>query len=279
MPIDQTERPESATLLRTRALCKFYRRRCPDAGGDACVRALSGVDLVLQKGAVLALVGESGSGKSTLARCLVRLEAPDSGEIWFDGQEISKLRGFELSRMRPKFQLIFQDPTCALNPRLTAEEIIEEPLLIQRRAGKSTRRRRVQELMEQVGLGQSLCDRRPHELSGGQRQRLAIARALALEPQLLILDEAFAGLDPSLQAQLVMLLRNLQACHFLTCLIISHDFDLVAHLADEVAVLHRGKIVERLPSCRLPANARHWITRMMPDSNSSITEVRMPCGF
>jgi len=253
-----------------RGLSKSYRRRL-HALRNASVNALRGVDLDVQKGSTLALVGESGCGKLTLARCLALLERPDSGEIWFDGKRVTMLRGRPLFHLRREIQLILQDPAYALNPRFSAEEIVEEPLIIQRVAGRKERRRRVLQLMDQAGLAASLCGRYPRELSGGQRQRLAIARALALQPRLLILDEALAGLDLSIQAQMVNLLLDLQADHALAYLFISHDLSLVAHLADEVAVMFQGEIVEKAPTFDLFGNARHASTRALLGSIPAIS--------
>ena len=236
----------SAELLRASGLSKRYLRRGGSEGARE-VQALDGVDLELAAGATLALVGESGSGKSTLARCLAGLEEPDRGEIVLEGRS----------------QLIFQDSATALNPRLRAVEIVEEPLVVQRRGSGPERRRRALELFERVGLAAGFATRRPLELSGGQRQRLAIARALAVEPRLLILDEALAGLDVSSQAQILSLLLELQAAHALAYLLISHDLGLVAAVADEVAVLHEGRIVERGPAAAVLAAPQHAKTRAL----------------
>ncbi len=180
-------------LVRIRGLTKRYRRHA--GGRSAPVDALAGVDLSIERGTVVALVGQSGSGKSTLARCLARLEAPTAGEIRFEGTDVSTLAGDALRAFRESVQLLFQDSSAALSPRLTATEIVSEPLEILGRGGRAERRRHALLLMETVGLTSAVADRRPLDLSGGQRQRLAIARALAVKPRLLILDEAFAGLD------------------------------------------------------------------------------------
>jgi ABC-type glutathione transport system ATPase component len=233
-----------SVLLRAVGLSKRYtrggwlsRRRCQ-------VEVLRAVDLEVRAGSTVALIGASGSGKSTLARCLACLEETDSGEIWFAGKDLSKLSRRELIPLRQQIQLIFQEPGGSLNPRFTALEIVSEPLLIVGLGTKKERRRHALDLMELVGLPARLGDRLPFELSGGQRRRLAIARALALKPRLLILDEALTGLDLSTRAQITNLLLKLQNVFFLTYLCISHDFDLVTHLADEVAFLDEGRIVE-----------------------------------
>jgi len=248
-------------LVTIRGLTKRYRRRA--AASSAPVEALAGVDLTIERGRVLALVGESGSGKSTLARCLVRLEEPTSGEIHYEGTEVCSLRGEALRAFRERVQLLFQDSAAALSPRLTASEIVSEPLEILGRGDAAQRRRRALELMETVGLSSAEADRRPLDLSGGQRQRLAIARALALKPRLLILDEAFAGLDASIQAQVAAVLQDLRRREGLTYLCISHDLALMSVFADEVAILFEGRIVERAEAARRYAAPAHPHTRAL----------------
>ncbi len=221
------------------------------------------MDLTLEPGTTLALVGPSGSGKSTLARCLALLETPSSGEIWLDGRNLSSLTGRALVPFRRQIQLVFQDPATALNPRLAAAEIVAEPLLVAGRGTRHDQRRRAQELLETVGLPASFEKCRPLELSGGQRQRLAIARALALEPTVLILDEALSGLDLSLQAQMVSLVQDLQASRALACLYVSHDLDLMGTVADDMAVMHAGRIVEQGGASELLARPQHPRTQEM----------------
>ncbi len=270
---------DSLPLLRARGLCKSYTRAGRFSGCSVPIRALRGVNLEIRKGSTLALVGQSGSGKSTLARCLALLEKPDSGEIQFEEVRISGLRGKPLASLRRNIQLILQDSASALNPSFSALEIIEEPLLIQAIGTASSRRRRALELMDQVRLPSSLGGRRPMELSGGQRQRLAISRALALQPKLLILDEALTGLDLSVQSQLVNLLMDLQASYRLTFIFVSHDLNLVAHVADEVAVIHGGKFVEQSSAAGLFRDARHPVTRELLASMPSIPRLGMQCGM
>jgi ABC-type glutathione transport system ATPase component len=242
-------------LLRVRGLSKRYVRRAGLFGTGDAVQALQDVDLDVAAGSTLALVGESGSGKSTLARCLACLEQRDAGEIRFDGRE--------LVAVSPSIQLIFQDSAQALNPRLTARESVAEPLLIQRRGSVDSRARRAHELMEAVGLPAALGGRRPFELSGGQRQRLGIARALALEPKLLILDEPFAGLDLVVQAHVVNLLLELQAARQLAYVFVSHDIGLMGRIADEIAVLQQGRVVERGGAAAILAEPQHPHTRAL----------------
>ncbi len=230
-------------ILRVRGLRKRYTRR---EGWHTHTRdVIAAIDLDVRAGTTLAIVGDSGAGKSTLARCLARLEAPDAGEIWFDGVEWAALRDAELRARRPQVQLVFQDAATALNPRFTAEEVIAEPLVIQQWGTPALRRERVNGLLREVGLAPEVAQRRCTEFSGGQQQRLAIARALALDPRLVILDEALSGLDLSTEAQLVALLRQLQQARGLTYILISHDLGLVAQFADEIVVMSAGRIVER----------------------------------
>lgn len=238
------------------------RRRRP-------VQALCEVELTLRAGSTLALVGASGSGKSTLARCLACLEKADAGEIWFGGRNLAGLTYRELIPFRRQVQLIFQDPTGSLNPRLNAVELISEPLLI---AGvtRKERRERALELMELVGLSSDWGKRLPMQFSGGQRRRLAIARALALEPRILVLDEALTGLDLSIQGQISNLLQELQAARGLSYLFISHDLGLIAHLADEVAVLDQGRIAERATAQEWFQNARSFQSQELLEAATTL---------
>jgi peptide/nickel transport system ATP-binding protein len=264
-------------LVRVRALTKRYsRRRGPRRSAE--VVALSGVDLTIERGTTVALVGQSGSGKSTLARCLARLEEPSSGEVTFEGTDVLALRGAALRSYRARVQLVLQDAATALSPRLTALEIVTEPLEILARGGPSERRQAGLELMEKVGLPAAWSGRRPLELSGGQRQRLAIARALAVQPRLLILDEAFAGLDASIQAQIATLLQELRRERGLTYLWISHDLALMSMLADEVAILFEGRIVERAAAARLFAGATHPHSRALVGAVPLLPPLEAPAG-
>jgi peptide/nickel transport system ATP-binding protein len=248
-------------LIRAFGLGKSYVQRAPFSRKKFLINALVDVELKIAPASLTALVGESGSGKSTLARCMAILEKPDRGEIWFEGSEISHSSSRELASLRPKIQMVHQESAGALNPRFTAAQIIAEPLEIQRREGGPGLRLRACELMEEVGLSANWADRRPAELSGGQRQRLAIARAIALKPAFLILDESLSGLDLSTQAQMLNLLLDLQKSYSLTYLVISHDLGLVGQVADSIAVMQHGKIVETGTRQAVFTNPRHAHTR------------------
>jgi ABC-type glutathione transport system ATPase component len=227
------------------------------------VLALQGVSFSIDRQSILALVGESGSGKSTLALCVAGLERPTSGSIRFNGSEITALDQKELRAMRPLIQLVFQDPARSLNPRFSALEIVGEPLLVQGRLGKREREDRTRALLAHVGIPQEKALQSAAEFSGGQRQRLAIARALALEPELLILDEALSALDSSVQAQIANLLLELQSSLGLTYLFITHDLTMAAHLADEIAVMEQGKIVEQGVADKVLRMPDHEVTRRL----------------
>jgi peptide/nickel transport system ATP-binding protein len=260
-------------LVLVQHLSKQYVQRRPFSRAKFTVQALEDASLTIRRGTTLALIGESGSGKSTLARCLALLEKPSGGAIWFAGENLAALNPKDLFSFRRRIQLIFQDPTSALNPRLSAAEIVAEPLAIQKEGTKVSRHRRALELMEQVGLPARWERKRPLEFSGGQRQRLAIARALALEPQLLILDEALSSLDLANQEMLLELLADLQAAHSLAYLHISHDLRLVSQCADEVAVLNERTIVEQKGAPELFANPEHPYTRELLAAMPSLESI------
>jgi dipeptide transport system ATP-binding protein len=248
-------------LMRICGLSKEFVQRRPLTREKFTVHALSGVDLAIERGSTLAIVGESGAGKSTLVHCLALIDRPTAGEIWWNDVNLLTLNRAARFAMRRQIQVIFQDPASALNPGMTAEEIIEEPLAIQRLGTKVERRQRAVSLMEQVGLPSKWAGKLPMEFSGGQRQRLAIARALALDPQLLILDEALSNLDLANQEMISQLLRELQAKHGLTYVHVAHDLRMVMDLADEVAVMHDGKIVEQKYASELFSHAEHPYTQ------------------
>ena len=260
--------PDSASrmLLKARGVNKRYTQRAPFSWRSFHVDALIDVDLDLPAGSVTALVGESGSGKSTLASCIASLEKPDRGEIWFEGQLISGCDDSLLAALRPRIQMVFQDSARALNPKFTAAQIISEPLEIQRREAGPRLRSRACELMQDVGLSPDWADRHPLEFSGGQRQRSALARAIALKPDLLILDESTSGLDLSTQAQILNLLLDLQETHALTYLLVSHEFSLVQQVADFIVVMQQGRIIEHGTQAAVLGEPRHPHTRELLSS-------------
>ncbi len=260
MEDDIPDSQNSQPLVQVRHLNKSYVQGRAWSWRASPIVALRDIDLDIAANSTLALVGESGSGKSTLARCLARLEEPSAGEIWYDGQELLAMTGQALFHLRAQIQLILQETATTFNPRFSAQDIIMEPLNLQRLYSPAERRNRCLDLLEQVGLPRSSLHRLPREFSGGQRQRLAIARALALTPRFLILDEALAGLDLSVQAQIMHLLQELQRRHGLTYLYISHDLGLMSAIADQIAVLHQGRIVERQTARELFASPQHPIT-------------------
>jgi ABC-type glutathione transport system ATPase component len=261
-------------VIRVESLKKIYRDRAV-LGSGPVLPALNEVSFSICAGSTLALVGESGSGKSTLALCLACLERPTSGKIWFAGRDIAALDENELRAVRPQIQLVFQDPVSSFNPRFTALEIVTEPLLFQKSwKGRQTHEEGIA-LLEQVGLVPAIAGRKAGELSGGQRQRLAIARALSLKPKLLILDEALSALDCSVQAQVANLLTELQKSLALTFLFITHDLAMALHLADEIAVMDHGRIVEQGIPEKLLGRPEHEATRRLMAATSSAIRPHM----
>jgi len=259
--------PPNDAVLRVQALSKSYVR-----GGlwrkRVRVSAVAGVDFEIHAGQTLALVGTSGSGKSTVARCVTGLEKPDAGRIWIAGTEVAQLDSQALRPIRRDVQMIFQDAITSMNPRFSAADVVEEPLLIQG-AARAERRAVAERVMNEVALSPEWLIRPVMEFSGGQRQRLAIARALTLRPKLLVLDEAFAGLDLSTQAQIANLLLSLQASHALTLLLISHDLTLVARMADTLAVMSAGRIVESGTTRQILKDPAHEATRKLVASSQA----------
>lgn len=254
----------STPLLQTRDLVKYY----PIRGGVflkeiEVVKAVDHVSLTIESGETLGLVGESGCGKSTFGMTVLRLEEPTSGEILFEGESILSLEPEQLRALRKKMQIIFQDPFSSLNPRKTVSHIIGEPLLIHGVKNRHERNERVVDLLNVVGLRKEHMRRYPHQFSGGQRQRIGVARALALNPKLIICDEAVSALDVSIQSQVINLLKDLQEKFGLTYLFISHDLSVVKHVSNRVAVMYLGKIVELAESEALYQNPLHPYTQAL----------------
>jgi peptide/nickel transport system ATP-binding protein/oligopeptide transport system ATP-binding protein len=242
---------------------RFVARRSMFGRPTAHINAVDGVSFVVEAGKTLAIVGESGCGKSTVSRLVLRLIEPDSGSIRFEGRDLLAMDAGQLRAFRREAQIIFQDPYASLNPRMTVSQILSEPLALHDLVPRAQRRARVEELLKLVGLEPRYARRYPHEFSGGQRQRIAIARALAVEPKLIICDEPVSALDVSIRSQILNLLRDLQTRLGLAYIFVSHDLAVVKHIADRVAVMNFGQIVETAPAQALFAAPRHPYSRAL----------------
>jgi oligopeptide/dipeptide ABC transporter ATP-binding protein len=251
-------------LVEVRDIRKYFPLRGGMFSGTrGSVKAVDGVSLAIDAAETVGLVGESGCGKSTLGRVILRLLEPTAGDVIFDGRSLSALKPRELRALRREMQIVFQDPSGSLNPRMRIGSIIAEGLVIHGIGTRSERQARVRELLELVGLPPSAATRYPHEFSGGQRQRIGIARALAVRPRFIVADEAVSALDVSIQAQILNLLQDLRAQLGLTMLFIAHDLRIIEHLSDRVAIMYLGRIVESAPREEIYRNPRHPYTRAL----------------
>jgi peptide/nickel transport system ATP-binding protein len=273
-------------LLEVEALVKQFSRKRGLLAPASIVRAVDGVSFTIDEGETFGLVGESGSGKTTTGRCILRLIEPTSGDVRFKGEDVLRFSRARLRQARRDMQIVFQDPYSSLNPRMRVGAIVEEPLIIHRVGAKPQRRARVAELFELVGLDPSQLTRYPHQFSGGQRQRIGLARALALNPSLVIADEPVSALDVSVQAQVINLLMDLQERLKLTYLFIAHDLRLVRHICSRIAVMYLGKIVEMGETEAIFAAPAHPYTRALlsaipvPDPNAARQRVVLdPASF
>ncbi|WP_328460328.1 ABC transporter ATP-binding protein [Streptomyces sp. NBC_00448] len=259
-PVQQAAEPD--VLLRVADLTKSFGGRRAGVGTRRTgqVHALRQVSFEVRRGETLGLVGESGSGKSTAASCALRMTDPDSGSVVFDGDDVGKMSQAALRQMRSRVQMVFQDPYGSLDPRFSVRRLVEEPLLVHGERDPAVRRARALEMLERVGLSAELAERNAHAFSGGQRQRIAIARALVLHPELLVLDEPVTALDVSVQAQVLNLLADLQSGLGLTCLFIVHDLAVARYVCHRIAVMYLGEIVEVADSDELFANPLHPYT-------------------
>lgn len=277
----QAQKGQQEVLLEVNDLVKHFpiRQGIVFTKQVGAVQAVDGVSFKVHKGETLGLVGESGCGKTTTGRLILRLLEATSGEILFDGKNIPTLPKDEMRELRKEMQIIFQDPYGSLNPRMTVGDIIGEPLHIHKIARGAEKEKRVRELLEVVGLNAFHARRFPHEFSGGQRQRIGIARALAVNPRLIIADEPVSALDVSIQAQVINLLEDLQAEYGLTYLFIAHDLSVVKHISDRVAVMYLGKIVELTSKDALYENPKHPYTQALlsaiPEADPTIKKERI----
>lgn len=248
-----------STLIETQGLQKYFKT------SKGFLHAVDGIDLKIEEGQTLGVVGESGCGKSTLGRAVLRLQEPTAGKIFYEGRDLMAMNKAEMHHMRTEMQMIFQDPYSSLNPRMSIWELIAEPMLINNmyKSDKAGLNKRIEELMDTVGLAKRLTHSYPHELDGGRRQRIGIARALAMEPKLIICDEPVSALDVSIQAQILNLMQDLQEQMGLTYIFITHDLSVVNHFANDIAVMYLGQLIEKAPSVTLFDNPVHPYTKAL----------------
>lgn len=258
-------------LLKVRGLSKHFIIRGGLLGREVGrVRAVDGLDIEVSRGRTLGLVGESGCGKSTAGRLILRLIEPDTGEVQFEGKDLRQYSGHEMRRLRRDMQFVFQDPYASLNPRMTVGEIIEEALIVHGIGNSDERRDRIATTLASVGLRPEMIDRYPHEFSGGQRQRIGIARALVLEPKLIIADEPLSALDVSVQASVMNLMQDIQERFGIAFILIAHDLAAVEHLSDDVAVMYLGRVVEIARAESIYGNPKHPYTQILLASVPSL---------
>lgn len=278
MDAKMKKQEENPYILAAEDLCKYFK-----AGRKQYVKAVDHVTIRMKHGETLGLVGESGCGKTTTGRTMIRLYEPTSGKIYFEGKDISGLRGKELLNFKKNVQIIFQDPYASLDPRMTIGEIISEGMMIHMKLTQKEMEERVNDLLRKVGLNAEYANRFAHELSGGQRQRVGIARALAVEPKFIVCDEPISALDVSIQAQVVNLLIKLQKEMGLTYLFISHDLSMVKHISDRVGVMYLGSMVELAPNDILYSKPKHPYTQALisaipvadPDSKEAAQRIKL----
>jgi len=271
-------RARSGALVRTERLSKEFPAGSADWFGrkPLTVKAVNGIDLEIFPGRTLGLVGESGSGKSTLGRLILKLIEPTEGRVFFDGRDLAGLSRTQLRLLRRQMQLVFQDPYSSLNPRMRVRAIVGEGIEIHKLARGREKEERIAELLSMVGMDADAMNRYPHEFSGGQRQRIGIARALAVNPRFVVLDEPVSALDVSIQAQIINLLQDLQERLNLTYLFIAHDLRVVEHVSERVAIMYLGKIVEQAGRDQIYSNPRHPYTRALLSAIPSIDAAGRP---
>lgn len=256
-------------ILKLSNVCKTYEMK-----GRQAVQALQNVDLALYPGECLGIVGQSGSGKSSLAKCVTQLEQVTSGEIWYHGQEITRLKGEKLRQMRKQIQMVFQEPAAIFNPRMKVGMFIGEPLLNYKMMKRQAAAQETRRLLERVGLSALDADKYPHELSGGQQQRAIIARAIGVRPEIILFDEATSALDVSIQQQILDLLMELRRETGVSSIFISHDLAVVQQVSDRIAVMRQGRVVEVVDSAKLTSSANHPYTRSLMSSALSLRELK-----